>query len=42
MKNWLHHRKDDKESIRIGLFVEKNKEEANLSADDLVMAFLSR
>ncbi|KAK1564062.1 hypothetical protein QYE76_018260 [Lolium multiflorum] len=42
MKNWLHNPKDDKESLRIGLFVEKNKEETNLSAEDLVMAFLSR
>jgi hypothetical protein len=42
MRNWLHNPRDDKESIRIGLFVEKNKEETNLSADDLVMAFLSR
>ncbi|KAK1620888.1 hypothetical protein QYE76_026405 [Lolium multiflorum] len=42
MKNWLHNPKDDKESLRIGLFVEKNKEETNLSAKDLVMAFLSR
>jgi hypothetical protein len=42
MKNWLQHPKDDKESIRVGLFVEKNKEGTNLSADDLVMAFLSR
>ncbi|KAK1686252.1 hypothetical protein QYE76_047100 [Lolium multiflorum] len=41
-KNWLHNPKDDKESIRIGLFVQKNKEETNLSADDLVMTFLSR
>ncbi|KAK1625829.1 hypothetical protein QYE76_000144 [Lolium multiflorum] len=40
-KNWLHNPKDDKESIRIGLFVQKNKEETNLSADDLVMTFLS-
>nr|XP_051210782.1 uncharacterized protein LOC127328206 [Lolium perenne] len=42
MRNWLHNPRDDKESIRIGLFIEKNKEETNLSADDLVMAFLSR
>jgi hypothetical protein len=41
LKNWLYHPKDDKESIRIGLFIEKNKKETNLYADDLVTVFLS-
>nr|XP_051211546.1 formin-like protein 8 [Lolium perenne] len=42
MKNWSHNPKDDKESRRVALFVEKNKEETNLCTDDLVMTFLSR
>jgi hypothetical protein len=42
MKNWLHNPKDDKESKRVALFVEQNKKETNLYADDLVMLFLSR
>jgi hypothetical protein len=42
MKNWLHNPRDDKESQRVALFIEKNKEETNLCADDLVMLFLSR
>nr|XP_051190263.1 uncharacterized protein LOC127303587 [Lolium perenne] len=42
MKNWLHHPKDDKESIRIAGFIDTNKEETNLCAEDLVRAFLAR
>jgi hypothetical protein len=42
MKNWLHNPKDDKKSKRVALFIEKNKKETNLCADDLVMLFLSR
>jgi hypothetical protein len=42
MKNWLHHPKDDKESIRIAGFIDTNKDETNLCAEDLVRAFLAR
>ncbi|KAK1613919.1 hypothetical protein QYE76_019439 [Lolium multiflorum] len=42
MKNWLHNPKNDKESKRVALFVEKNKEETKLCSDDLIRLFLSR
>ncbi|KAK1686025.1 hypothetical protein QYE76_046873 [Lolium multiflorum] len=42
MKNWLRNPKNDKESKRVALFIEKNKEETNLCSDDLVRLFLSR
>jgi hypothetical protein len=42
MKNWLHYPKDDKESIRIASFIDTNKEDTNLCAEDLVRAFLAR
>ncbi|KAM0890762.1 hypothetical protein ACQ4PT_026848 [Festuca glaucescens] len=42
MTNWLHHPKDDKESKRVALFVEKTKEETNLRSDDIIRLFLSR
>ncbi|KAK1627151.1 hypothetical protein QYE76_001466 [Lolium multiflorum] len=42
MKNWLHHPKDDKESIRIADFIDINKKETNLRVEDLVRAFLAR
>nr|XP_051190718.1 actin cytoskeleton-regulatory complex protein PAN1-like [Lolium perenne] len=42
MKNWLHNPKDDKESIRISGFIDTNREETNLCAEDLVRAFLAR
>nr|XP_051222195.1 uncharacterized protein LOC127340492 [Lolium perenne] len=42
MKNWLHYPKDDKESIRVAGFIDTNKEETNLCAEDLVRAFLAR
>ncbi|KAK1631594.1 hypothetical protein QYE76_005909 [Lolium multiflorum] len=42
MTNWMHHPKDDKESKRVALFVEKSREETNLCADDIIRLFLSR
>jgi hypothetical protein len=42
MKNWLHHPKDDKESKRVADFIDTNKEETNLCAEDIVRVFLSR
>jgi hypothetical protein len=42
MRNWLHNPKDDPESVRIALFIETNKEETNLCAEDLVRVFLAR
>jgi hypothetical protein len=42
MRNWLHNPRDDKESVRITLFIETNKKETNLCTEDLVMLFLSR
>jgi hypothetical protein len=42
MRNWLHNPKDDQESVRITSFIETNKEETNLCAEDLVHVFLTR
>jgi hypothetical protein len=42
MTNWMHHPKDDKESKRVALYVEKSKEETNLCSDDIIRLFLSR
>jgi hypothetical protein len=42
MKNWLHNPKNDKESKRVAIFIEKNKEETKLCSDDLIRLFLSR
>jgi hypothetical protein len=42
MKNWLHNPRDDKESIRIAGFIDINREETNLCAEDLVRVFLAR
>nr|XP_051229142.1 uncharacterized protein LOC127346945 [Lolium perenne] len=42
MRNWLHNPRDDKESIRIVGFININREETNLCAEDLVRVFLAR